>query len=141
MITGVNHITIAVSELSCAFDFYTRLLAMRPHARWRRGAYLTCGGLWICLSKDLSQPARDYSHIAFSVAPEHYRQTAKRLRSAGVIEWKQNSSEGDSLYFLDPDGQKLEIHSASLTDRLDSLRVAPYEDLVLFDTQNPVSPL
>ncbi|HEX5514181.1 MAG TPA: glutathione transferase, partial [Gammaproteobacteria bacterium] len=46
--------------------------------------------------------------------------------------WKDNKSEGDSLYFLDPDGHKLEIHVGDLESRLAALREKPYEGLQLF---------
>lgn len=39
------------------------------------------------------------------------------LRCGGMAE--ENLSEGDSLYFLDPDGHKLELHVGSLQSRLD----------------------
>lgn len=32
-----------------------------------------------------------------------------RIRAAGASEWKDNSSEGASLYFLDPNGHRLEV--------------------------------
>jgi hypothetical protein len=54
----------------------------------------------------------------------------KKLRDAGVIEWKQNSSEGLFVYFLDPDGNKLEAHTGSLQTRLDSLKEKAYSGLV-----------
>lgn len=78
------------------------------------------GALWLCLSRDearAQQSARDYTHYAFSVAPEHIEQVSERLRQNGVKEWKSNRSEGESLYFLDPDGHQLEIHAGDLASR------------------------
>lgn len=132
MTNGVNHITIAVSELDRSFDFYVDLLKLKPHARWNGGAYLTSGELWICLSCDSTSPAGDYSHIAFDVSPEEFDRVAGQLRTARVTEWKDNRSEGNSVYFLDPDGHKLEIHCGTLQDRLASLIHSPYDGLQLF---------
>lgn len=132
MLRGLNHITIAVSDLDTSFDFYTRLLGFRPHVRWNAGAYLTLNNLWLCLSLDKAAPVTDYTHIALDCAPENFRAMAIKLREAGVQEWKQNSSEGYSLYFLDPDGHKLEIHCGNLQSRLDSLKEKPYAGLIWY---------
>ena len=130
MLKGLNHITVAVSDLDRSLDFYSRLLGMTPHARWDTGAYLSAGGTWFCLSLGEALPSQDYSHIALDVAPADFELFAERLRAAGVVEWKQNQSEGHSLYLLDPDGHKLEIHSGSLHSRLESLKDRPYPGLV-----------
>ena len=132
MLRGLSHITVAVRDLDRSFDFYVSLLGMTPRARWARGAYLSLDGLWFCLSCDDSQPDADYGHIAFDVAAKDFADMCDTLRAAGVREWKENSSEGDSLYLLDPDGHKLEIHSGSLESRLESLETRPYDGLVLY---------
>jgi catechol 2,3-dioxygenase-like lactoylglutathione lyase family enzyme len=44
-----------------------------------------------------------------------------------------NRSEGDSLYFLDPDGHQLEAHVGGLASRLAACREAPYDGMVFFD--------
>jgi catechol 2,3-dioxygenase-like lactoylglutathione lyase family enzyme len=130
MLRGLNHITIAVSDLEQSLDFYTRLLGMQAHVRWDRGAYLSLGDLWICLACDEVQPARDYSHIALDIAETDFPAFAARLRAARVSKWKQNSSEGLSLYFLDPDGHRLEVHCGDLQSRLKTLRTGPYPGLL-----------
>ena len=43
MIRGVNHITFSVRDLEVSFRFYTKVLGLRPVARWYKGAYLEAG--------------------------------------------------------------------------------------------------
>ncbi|MDR5905671.1 fosfomycin resistance glutathione transferase [Franzmannia qiaohouensis] len=138
MITGINHVTLAVSDLERAFAFYTEVLGLKPIAKWTRGAYLQAGDDWICLSLDAearSAPHPDYTHLAFSVPSQAFNDTADAIRACNATIWKHNRSEGDSLYFLDPDGHKLEIHSGDLKSRLAALREQPYDGLKWFVQQ------
>lgn len=130
MIRGLNHITVAVNDLDRSLDFYVNLLGLVAHVRWDNGAYLSLGDVWFCLSVDDVTPSQDYCHIALDVAEDNFNIVAQKLRAANVREWKQNKSEGLSLYLLDPDGHKLEIHSGSLQSRLESLKLNPYSGLV-----------
>ncbi|MBT1064128.1 fosfomycin resistance glutathione transferase [Bowmanella sp. Y26] len=129
MLKGLNHITLAVADVQRSVDFYTLLLGFKGHARWQRGAYLSLGELWLCLSLDKPEPAQDYTHLAFSLDKADFEPFCQRLQQAGTSLWKDNSSEGESLYFLDPDGHKLEAHVGDLTSRLHSLRQHPYDGL------------
>lgn len=132
MITGINHLTLAVRDLDRALHFYVELLGCRPQVRWARGAYLLAGELWLCLSLDdqaPETPAPHYTHFAFSVAENEFAALQTRLRGAGVSEWKSNRSEGASLYLLDPDQHKLELHVGDLPSRLRALREHPYDGL------------
>jgi len=134
MITGINHITLSVSDLDRSFQFYTRVLGCQPVARWQRGAYLLAGDLWLCLSLDRQTRKRvlpEYSHIALNVAGHNFEQIAARISDAATI-WQQNSSEGRSLYFLDPDGHKLEIHVGDLQVRIEAVKAQPYEGMEFF---------
>ncbi len=133
MITGLNHITLAVSDLSLSLKFYVDLLGFKPHARWDAGAYLSSGDLWLCLTLDKVYPSTDYSHIAFNVPSEAYAQVVNSLTEAGVQVWKQNKSEGNSLYFLDPDKHKLEVHDGDLSSRLQAVDLEPYSGWVRLD--------
>lgn len=134
MITGVNHITIAISDLEPSWWFYVDLLGFTPKARWDKGAYLRLGDMWFCLSIDDKAGTfrEDYSHIAFSIDPSCFSEWVAKLQKAKVREWKQNISEGQSFYFLDPDGNKLEAHCGDLNSRLRSLKQRPYKGLQFF---------
>ena len=136
MLTGLNHLTLAVVDLDRSFAFYKDLLGFKPAAIWHTGAYLSLGGLWLCLSMDGkcaagAQP--DYTHYAFDIAQGDFDAFRARLREAGVVEWRQNRSEGDSFYFLDPDGHQLEVHVGSLASRLAACRAAPYAGMRFFE--------
>ena len=132
MMTGLNHITIAVNDLELSFKFYVDVLQMTPKARWSTGAYLTLGDTWFCLSKDQALPSQDYSHIALSIDAENFSEFSQMLKDLGVVEWKKNRSEGDSIYLLDPSGNKLEVHCGNLESRLNHLKAEDRDDLVFY---------
>lgn len=135
MVTGINHVTLAVRDLDRSFSFYTQVVGLAPVAKWAGGAYLVAGDDWICLSLDSGAragPLPEYTHLAFSVPASEFAACAGAIRACGATIWKDNRSEGESLYFLDPDGHKLELHAGDLDSRLVSLKQAPYEDLQLY---------
>ncbi|WP_428946271.1 fosfomycin resistance glutathione transferase [Pantoea sp. FN060301] len=138
MLLGLNHLTLAVSDLTRSLEFYQQVLQMDLRASWENGAYFSCGSLWLCLSYDaarhtLSPEKSDYTHYAFSLRQQDFDAFTARIRQAGVTIWKQNRSEGDSFYFLDPDGHKLELHVGSLDQRLNACRQAPWRGMVFYD--------
>lgn len=134
-VRGISHVTLAVRDLDRSLRLYVDLLGCRPRARWARGIYLEAGALWLCLELDAraGAPQTEDSHVAFSVEATEFALMAQTLRAAGTTVWKENRSEGDSLYFLDPDGHKLEIHVGDLRTRLQSCRARPYDGMVFFD--------
>ncbi|OLF55571.1 fosfomycin resistance glutathione transferase [Pseudomonas chlororaphis] len=135
MLTGLNHLTLAVADLDRSLGFYRDLLQLRLDARWDGGAYLSLPGLWLCLSLDPArQPpaAPDYTHYAFGIGAGDFPAFVQRLREAGVREWRDNRSEGASFYFLDPDGHRLEAHVGDLASRLRACRRQPYAGMTIF---------
>ena len=134
MLTGLNHLTLAVRQLPASMAFYIDMLGFKPVARWDQGAYLTLGALWLCLSLDEdAMPPGDYTHYAFSIAQSDFAEFRQQLLAQGVKAWQEDSSEGESFYFPDPDGHKLEAHVGTLASRIARCRTKPYAGMVFFD--------
>jgi catechol 2,3-dioxygenase-like lactoylglutathione lyase family enzyme len=137
VISGINHITLSVRNLETSFNFYTNVLGLRPVARWYKGAYLEAGSNWICLTVDLDVRSKclpEYTHTAFTITRDDFSTLVDRLRQIGTTVWQENRSPGESHYFLDPDGHKLEIHTSTLADRMIAMKQNPPRDLILFDS-------
>ena len=135
MICGINHITLAVRDLESSFAFYKDVLGLRPVAKWYKGAYLEAGNDWICLSLDADTRTEclpEYTHVAFTVSSENFSAVVERLRASEAQQWQENRSPGESFYFLDPNGHKLEIHDSNLSARLQALKTNPPKELVFF---------
>jgi hypothetical protein len=87
MLTGLNHLTLAVTDLQRSVDFYVRVLGFRPRAQWDMGAYLELGDLWLCLSSDEQRSqarSSDYTHYAFTIAQRDFAHFVEHARSCGV---------------------------------------------------------
>ena len=87
-VSGLNHITLAVTDIDRSIAFYRDLLGCALRAFWSDGAYLEAGPLWLCLSRDQAAraaPHPDYTHLAFSVAPEDFVELCDRVRAAATI--------------------------------------------------------
>jgi dipicolinate synthase subunit A len=113
---GVSHILLQVSDLVRAEAFYAGTLGMevkersslgdgRPLVVLRQGLGLTVGTL-------PAGAARDFDHLAFTATDVDA--LAWRLREAGVqvVDGPKATGYGRSVYFLDPDGRKIECHTA-----------------------------
>lgn len=135
VLRGLNHITLSVKDLPRSLSYYTELLGFSLRAEWSDGAYLTLGDLWLCLSRDdnvRSGPLAEYTHFALSVDSADFAKFSRRVAESAHPTWKKNTSEGESVYLLDPDGHKLEVHAGSLESRLAALREEPYDGLLLY---------
>jgi catechol 2,3-dioxygenase-like lactoylglutathione lyase family enzyme len=131
MIRGINHITIAVRKLSDSFNFYKDILEFQLLMKSSKIAYFLAGDLWFCLDEDSQtrkSPLPEYTHFAFSVTQEDFVNVASRIKASGAKIWKENESEGQSLYFLDPNGHKLKIHVGNWQTRLESAKQNPWKD-------------
>lgn len=135
MIKGINHITLSVKDLNESFKFYTEILSFKPICKGKKVSYLLAGKIWIALIKDTHTRKKElpeYTHIAFDIEEKNFRELSNKIISYGAKIFQENTSEGLSLYFLDPNGHKLEIHASTLEDRIKAIKEKPYEDMIFF---------
>lgn len=135
MITGINHITVSVKNLYESFEFYANVLGFKPLMKHPQGAYFLAGDLWFCLDLDpqtRSSPLPEYTHFAFSVDEADFSNLSEKIIASGVKIWKDNKSEGNSLYFLDPNGHKLEIHVGGWKTRITHYKNDPKYSCMTF---------
>ena len=141
MITSLNHMTLAVTDIERSFDFYRNVMGLTPLCRWDKGAYFLAGDVWFSLNVDPTRSATikdrgltdDYTHYAFSVSDSDFIPMRQKLLDAGVLEFQPSKSPGQSFYFVDPDGHKLEIHVGNWKNRMNALRDKP--NITFFDKE------
>ncbi len=135
MIIGMNHITLAVKDIHKSFEFYHTVLGFKPLVKWNKGAYFLVGDFWFCLNvDDKREPNACYTHYALTVAKENFEVMSQKIIASGAHLFKDNTSPGDSLYFLDPDGHKLEIHTGNWRNRIDAKKadIGAWTDVAWF---------
>ncbi len=120
----LDHFGIEVRELKRAERFYTDALGLSVVAHLGDQVLLDCGGQNLALFQapraELSPAERariishplGKAHFAFRVSRADFLSAAGRLANEGVetakpIDW----GDHDCMYFLDPDGNLLEIVS------------------------------
>jgi catechol 2,3-dioxygenase-like lactoylglutathione lyase family enzyme len=118
-IRQVDHVGIEVSDLKRAEQFYVGLLGMEVFMRLPDQLLLQCGPQRIALFEnrsrtpagcELLQDPRGKAHHAFLVSKDELW-TAKTLFEARHVPFHNPIDWGDHhcLYFLDPDGNLLEL--------------------------------
>jgi catechol 2,3-dioxygenase-like lactoylglutathione lyase family enzyme len=118
---GVLHFSLPVTDLDRSRQFYEGILGMKVVEQSPRMVFLQTGDDFLILAKGNDLMKYDSSkatpvHHAFKVKPEDFQASIDDLRKNGVevfnIE-ERNAGVfwGPQAYFLDPDGNKLEIYA------------------------------
>lgn len=114
-VCGINHVTFAVGDLDASLEFYRDVLGFRVAARWRHGAYLTVSGVWLVLMRTADRGGAGEGgqlRISFRVEENEFGSLAQRVIDSGAAVWNHKTQNQGSLRFSDPDGHRLEIHTA-----------------------------
>lgn len=115
----LDHFAIYVSDLATAERFYTEELGMRLVDRLGDMTLVECGGTNIGLIRrpalapgdpSIIQDPRGRAHHAFLVEATDFLAARKALEAAGIrTHGPVNWGDHECFYFLDPDGNLLEI--------------------------------
>jgi len=118
---GVLHFSLPVTDLDRSRQFYEGVLGLKVVEQSSRMVFLQTGDDFLILAKGNDLMKYDTSkstpvHHAFKVKPEEFQSSIDDLRKNGVevfnIEERNTGVFwGPQAYFLDPDGNKLEIYA------------------------------
>jgi catechol 2,3-dioxygenase-like lactoylglutathione lyase family enzyme len=118
---GLLHFSLPVTDLDRSRKFYESVLGMKVIEQSPRMVFLQTGDDFLILAKG-NEPLKYDSakstpvHHAFKVKPDEFQWSIDDLRKNGVevfnIEERNTGVFwGPQAYFLDPDGNKLEIYA------------------------------
>jgi methylmalonyl-CoA/ethylmalonyl-CoA epimerase len=121
-VLGIDHAAINVRDLEKAKEFYTGVLGLtvsaREHQKPGKEYFLDCGASLIGLIQGdpagpvhaLADGGLGGNHVGFRVTPRDFDAAVEELKSRGVkVLFAKKRDRSWSAYFLDPDGNKLEI--------------------------------
>ena len=132
MIQGLSHITFIVKDLEQTSVFWKGIFDAKEI--YASGAqtfsvakekFFLVGDMWICIMEGSPINERDYNHIAFHIAEDDFDEYVMKIRNVGVNIKEGRSrieGEGRSIYFYDFDNHLFELHTGTLTERLQSYR-------------------
>ncbi|MDQ0361253.1 FosX/FosE/FosI family fosfomycin resistance hydrolase [Breznakia pachnodae] len=128
MIKGISHITFIVKDLDkmklfleTIFDAKEVYSSDGKEYSLSKEKFFLIGDIWIATMEGDSLKEKTYNHIAFRVDDNEFSDYADRIRQLGVEikpERSRVEGEGQSIYFYDYDKHLFEIHSGTLTQRL-----------------------
>lgn len=120
-LVGVDHVAFSVQDLTRSLEFYTKVLGLkvteREYSKPGIEYFLDCGGSLVGLiqgkeeAKHLLQDGGiGGNHVAFRVSTKDFDNIIEELKAQKVpITFSKKREKSWSVYFLDPDGNKLEI--------------------------------
>ncbi|MFC1438604.1 VOC family protein [Streptacidiphilus sp. N1-10] len=114
-VAAIHHVSVIVSDLDAALDFYTRVLGLsvrtdRPDSIGP-GAWLDAGGQQVHLLPGDPPPARGQH---FAVLVDDLDATVAELRAAGLrVSDPVPVGSARQAFLADPAGNAIELHEAA----------------------------
>ena len=119
---GVDHVAINVKDLDRSLEFYTKVIGLkispREHQKPGTEHFLDCGPSLVGLIQGnaaeglhlLQNEGIGANHLSFRVRTTEFDAAVEELKKNGVpVNFVKKRDRSWSVYFEDPDGNKLEI--------------------------------
>jgi catechol 2,3-dioxygenase-like lactoylglutathione lyase family enzyme len=129
VIEGLSHMTFVVRDLDRMTAILTGVFdAKEVYASGEqafsvsREKFFQVGALWIAVMEGEALPARSYNHVAFKIEDADFETYEARIKTLGLEilpPRKRVPGEGRSIYFYDEDNHLFELHTGTLTERLE----------------------
>ena len=129
-VLGIDHVELSVSDLERSLKFYTEVLGLkitqREHQKPGVEYFLDCGTSLVGLIQGdpkgdvhvLQDGGLGGNHFSFRVHTGDFDRIVEEVKTRGItITYHKKRERSWSLYFLDPDGNKLEVTAWPLEDK------------------------
>ncbi|THB70672.1 MAG: FosX/FosE/FosI family fosfomycin resistance thiol transferase [Desulfovibrio sp.] len=130
MIEGLSHITFVVSDLERAGEFLKSIFdAEEMYASGEDTfsiapeRFYLVAGIWIAIMQGEPLTEKTYNHVALKIPDNSFEKYERRVRESGLefrVSRPRVEGEGRSLYFYDHDNHLFELHTGTLSERLEA---------------------
>jgi fosfomycin resistance protein FosX len=129
VIEGLSHITFVVRDLgrmtailTGVFDAKEVYSSGDATFSVAREKFFQIGDVWIAIMEGDPLPSPTYNHVAFKIDDAEFDACAARVKALGLRVRPPRhrvGGEGRSIYFYDDDNHLFELHTGTLTERLE----------------------
>ena len=129
-VLGIDHVAISVRDLNKSLEFYTKVIGLkiteREHLKPGTEYFLDCGNSLIGLIQGneaegkhlLQDGGLGGNHVSFRVETKEFDRIVEEIKKLGLtITTIKKREKSWSVYFLDIDGNKLEMTAWPLEDK------------------------
>ena len=129
-VRGIDHAAISVRDLQTSLEFYTQVLGLkvteREYSKPGVEYFLDCGESLIGLIQGEAKGEKHLlqdgglggNHVSFRVDTKDFDRIVEEIKAKDIpVTFMKKRTKSWSLYFLDPDGNKLEVTAWPLEDR------------------------
>lgn len=128
-VEGLSHITLIVADLARTARLLADVLDARQIYSSGNRMFSTApemffdvGGVWLAIMEGEPLPQRSDNHVAFKIPDAAFDAYLARVRAAGVAMREPRTrvpGEGRSIYCHDFDNHLFELHTGTLSERLE----------------------